>query len=462
MKRLFVILACLIGSSYAFAAGSAAEQKTNESILEELRGIRSVQDSIKEIHDSTYRQRMRAFKAKDESESKKTPSEYSMLSLIEQHTKENRLLDDWNIYGALALIVSVLGVIYAWKQWKSQSDTQVNTKTSAELNKETEKFIKETEKHTQKAPLSAQRGALADLPRHFYRNIVCTTAIICKYKDAKNGSSGKRERYPSESNLLKLQTLPDDILLPIDTDEKSYKEMHELKLLFRNYNIEVRVASDHLSKQHLTDESLKEDFDNLLFKPFHLTNKAFEYEILLSPELKNQNERAAVLTIIKEHFTKFYKNVETLLKDEQKEYLKNTLDPKDFNYIKKTIDEKEALERSMRGLKEIEVEKSEIKSCCKGKDEKETAKLKEFVTAVTSDSKTFKNWLLDADAFKKLLADKKITNNDIDELCNGLSKYIGYFKDNNGTLKFKELFYYMLAVDAAIETDRIGMINYQS
>ena len=445
MKRLFVILACLIGSSYAFAAGSAAEQKTNESILEELRGIRSVQDSIKEIHDSTYKQRMRAFKAKDEKESKLTPSEYSMLSLIEQHTKENRFLDDWNTYGALALILSILGVIYAWKQWKSQSDTQANTKA--------------TEKHTKNAPLSAQRGALADLPRHFYRNIVCSTAIICKYKDAKNGSSGKRVKYPSESNLLKLQTLPDDILLPIDTDEKSYKEMHELKLLFRNYNIEVRVASDHLSKQHLTDESLKEDFDNLLFKPFHLTNKAFEYEILLSPELKNQNERAAVLTIVDEHFNKFYKNVETLLKDEQKEYLKNTLAPIDFNYIKKTIDEKEALERSMRGLKEIKVEKSEIIACCKGKDEKETAKLQEFVTAVTSGSDTFKKWL--SDAFKKLLEDQKITYIDIDNLCEGLKLYIEYFA-NKEDWQFKELFYYMLAVDAAIETDRIGMINYQS
>lgn len=438
MKRLFVILACLIGSSYAFAAGSAAEQKTNESILEELRGIRSVQDSIKEIHDSTYRQRMRAFKARDDKESKKSPSEYSMLSLIEQHTKKDDIHDGWNLYGKVAFGISLLSLIIAIITFFAQRNT---------------------EKHTKNAPLSAQRGALADLPRHFYRNIVCSTAIICKYKDAKNGSSGKRERYPSESNLLKLQTLPDDILLPIDTDEKSYKEMHELKLLFRNYNIEVRVASDHLSKQHLTDESLKEDFDNLLFKPFHLTNKAFEYEILLSPELKNQNERAAVLTIVDEHFNKFYKNVETLLKDEQKEYLKNTLAPIDFNYIKKTIDEKEALERSMRGLKEIKVEKSEIIACCKGKDEKETAKLQEFVTAVTSGSDTFKKWL--SDAFKKLLEDQKITYIDIDNLCEGLKLYIEYFA-NKEDWQFKELFYYMLAVDAAIETDRIGMINYQS
>ena len=55
MKRLFVILACLIGSSYAFAAGSAAEQKTNESILEELRGIGKFLTPLKLVYIILWR-----------------------------------------------------------------------------------------------------------------------------------------------------------------------------------------------------------------------------------------------------------------------------------------------------------------------------------------------------------------------------------------------------------------------
>ena len=111
----------------------------------------------------------------------------------------------------------------------------------------------------------------------------------------------------------------------------------------------------------------------------------------------------------------------------------------------------------MRGLQGLELVKPEIKTCCSVKDEKETAALQGFVTAVTTSSDTFKKWL--EDAFEKLLREKKITLVDIDNLCNALSLYIDYFKGDD-VKRFQKLFYYMLAVDAAIETDRIGMINF--
>jgi hypothetical protein len=82
------------------------------------------------------------------------------------------------------------------------------------------------------------------------------------------------EKYPSESNMLKLKTLPDDILLNIDADKLTYKKMHEYKLLLRNYNLEIECSIKHLAKNGIDPECLKEDFDNLLFKPFHLISES--------------------------------------------------------------------------------------------------------------------------------------------------------------------------------------------
>ena len=95
---------------------------------------------------------------------------------------------------------------------------------------------KKTEQHTSNAPKSAQIGKLQDLPRHFYRNLVCICAMTLNYFDETNRKNGKRVAYPSESNVLKLKTLPDEIIYDIDAEEKSYKERHEFKLLLRNYN----------------------------------------------------------------------------------------------------------------------------------------------------------------------------------------------------------------------------------
>lgn len=79
---------------------------------------------------------------------------------------------------------------------------------------------KQTEQHTSNAPKSAQIGKLKDLPRHFYRNLICACAMTLKYYDDSNKKIwGKRINYPSESNVLKLKTLPDEIIYDIDEEE---------------------------------------------------------------------------------------------------------------------------------------------------------------------------------------------------------------------------------------------------
>lgn len=423
MKRLLLFFVCLISVGYVHAVDSTVVKGTQERILDELIEIRTVQDS-------TYVQRMRAFEARNSNEA--LPSEYSVLSMIKGNTDKDHLRDGWNVYGWIAFVISLLSLIISLitsiAQWY-------------------------TTKHTKNAPLSAQKGKLADLPRHFYRNIVCSSAIIFKYLDKENGESGNRKSYPSESNLLKLQTLPDDIFLPIDIDEKSYEKMHELRLLFRNYNVEVKIASEHLSRQHLTDDSLSGDFDNLLFKPLHLTQEAFGYEKDLFNDVVDQN-RNAVEKMINEHFLKLMSNLYVLMRSEHNEYLKRLLSH-DFKCIEESIDKKGALRRSMKGLSKITISNKDelIRICKDSKNGDNTPRLQKFIKKLIAGSTDFIEWFnVNYD-----LTNKKVDIT-VEQLCESLQPYFEYLARD--TWDFETLFYYMLAVDVAIETDRIGMINY--
>ena len=168
--------------------------------------------------------------------------------IIKADDSKDNIKDGWNLYGWLAFVISFGAGIISYITYTAQ---------------------KETERHTKNAPLSVQVATLTDLHRHLYRNLVCSCAAINKYR-----SQATMEKYPSESNMLKLKTLPDDILLSIDADKLTYKKMHEYKLLLRNYNLEIQCSIEHLSKKGIDPECLKEDFDNLLFKPLHLISES--------------------------------------------------------------------------------------------------------------------------------------------------------------------------------------------
>lgn len=418
MKRLLLFFVCLVSAGYVHAGDSTVVNATQDRILEELM-------EIKELQESTYNQRMQAFEERNSRISNDSPSEYSILHKIRGNTDYNFWKDGCNLLAILAFIASIVTFL-------AQRDT---------------------EKHTKNAPISVQKGKLADLPRHFYRNIVCSSAIIFKYLDKENGESGNRKSYPSESNLLKLQTLPDDIFLPIDIDEKSYEKMHELRLLFRNYNVEVKIASEHLSRQHLTDDSLSGDFDNLLFKPLHLTQEAFGYEKDLFNDVVDQN-RNAVEKMINEHFLKLMSNLYVLMRSEHNEYLKRLLSH-DFKCIEESIDKKGALRRSMKGLSKITISNKDelIRICKDSKNGDNTPRLQKFIKKLIAGSTDFIEWFnVNYD-----LTNKKVDIT-VEQLCESLQPYFEYLARD--TWDFETLFYYMLAVDVAIETDRIGMINY--
>ena len=423
------MLVCLTTYAKNAEHDTSTTEYRQQQILETLRGIRKVQDS-------TYNQRMRAVEERTAITHKPeiSPSEYSILSGIEDNTHSKFLADSWNLYGICALIFTIWGLYFAWKQYNSQ--------------KETEKHTENSERQTKNAPKSVQKSKLEALPRHFYRNLVCTEAIIFNHLHPSNGISTARKAYPSESNLLKLQTLPDDIFLPIDIDEKSYRIMHELRLLFRNYNTEIIVAAEHLSRRHLTDESLVQDFDNLIFKPLFLTKKTFKYEEILCETDQKALTIKAAYTIINEHFEKLKEpgNFSVLLRPKHNEFLKLLLD-NNFSQISR-LDKKGALARSINFFTTVDLTVSKANCSDEHID---------FINGISSDKNIFTEWF--NHYYKDKIVDKAATLT-VDELYDTITPYLNYIVKEEWD--FKELIYYILSVDIAIETERIGMINHKS
>lgn len=234
MKRLLKLASILLLMSTvsypkAHCKGPLADSNAVNAIVHELQQIKAIQDS-------TYQQRLRAAEkrmhdtnSKQDQKQDYELSEYGLMSNIEKYTKPSFLGDDFNMIGLIALIVALASFIVAWITLQEQKKTEENTRRA--------------EENTKKAPISAQLGKLEDLPRHFYRNLICTCSqIFLFYDKANKDASGRRLCYPSEANILKLQAMPDDIILPIDIEDNVYKTMHELRLLFRNYSQEVAVT----------------------------------------------------------------------------------------------------------------------------------------------------------------------------------------------------------------------------
>lgn len=336
--------------------------------------------------------------------------EKKILHIIKKNTTSNWFLDNFNLYGLFALVISVGAAFYTLKTYHSQ---------------------KETEKHTQNAPIKAQLGILEDMPRHFYRNLVCTYAIIFKYKDKRNYSSGTPLGYPSESNFLKLQTMPEDVLLKIDANPNLYRKMHEAGLLFRNYCIEIQVASKHIARKNISPESLKTDFDNLIFKPLFLTRKSGELKASIEKiELKKATRLEevvldSILTIIREHIEK--------LDMDHPNYSEDIL-----NAFETTVDTTKAFERSLDFLlKDIKNHTYKCFSSCRI----ERNKLKLELLSTASDQEKITKWFSALHFMPK-------TYTDVIE------------KDS---MEIGELLNVILRLDMAVEAAKtIGMINFDT
>lgn len=333
---------------------------------------------------------------------------------------------------------------------------------------------KKTEIHTSNAPKSAQIGKLKDLPRHFYRNLVCVFAIIIKYNDDSNNSLNGKKSYPSESNVLKLKTLPDEIIYDIDIDEKTYTNMHEFKLLLRNYNTEVEVASNHFSRKIVIDQ----DIDNIIFKQLYLLYRSYDILMLLEKNLYPRIIANSIHIMIIEHFKKLKENNEFKENNEYWNYVNNVLETKDVNKeFKRIIDPKESLKRSIKNIyKSVETyynnrysELTKLKKEYNGiifefndkKELKVQVNKKKFIDSIIKNGE---NKYRDLHVFIVNLCDP---TSDIDK-CIKYEKefikkntiaYFNFIRDKD-YWDFNELLIHMLVMDSIIETSKIGMVNF--
>lgn len=280
------------------------------------------------------------------------PKALDLMTKIEKNTYVDFVKDGWTLFAIFTFIISsIISIFTFYAQQK-------------------------TEKHTKNVSIKAQIGQLQDLPRHFYRNLVCTTAMLLKYRHISNKTSTNFKSYPSEANMQKLQTLPEEFFLNIDeANDEIFKIMHEQKLLFKNYNIEVAVASEHFSRKDITEESIINDIDNIQFKPLFLIAKSFNLHNTLErydnrswlerniPKLykslnteEQTDERTSdfnkylvdiIYYFVKEHFEKF--RINTLNTNEQYNTYKDIITDADFDKHM-TCGEKNGIDRSFNAL----------------------------------------------------------------------------------------------------------------
>lgn len=130
---------------------------------------------------------------------------------------------------------------------------------------------KRTERNTMKITPESQQELLFDYVRHFYINLIVTKAIRAKL----NGRFS--EFYPSEEHFLKLKVDLASLHPAVFYNKLSYyRRIHELMLMFRNYNEEINVMVKHITTKDLFEDAKNRDFDTLEFKMDFLLGKVLQ------------------------------------------------------------------------------------------------------------------------------------------------------------------------------------------
>lgn len=215
------------------------------------------------------------------------------MLLVTQNTESEKLFGsdiDWYnfAFAFLAFIVACFSAVYDFRGFRESKRTADNvTRVSLEV----------------------QMAQFDDLIRHLYRNLVCTIAFTNKILERKS-----HVEYPSEEHLMKLKVLPEDVLHleKYNDNNNIYKMMHELKLLLRNYDVEIDTAMMHLKDGKISVEVLRNDLDTLAFKPLYLTKRILEITCQMT-DLKGRDKsispfKNAASIIVREHISKLKEN----------------------------------------------------------------------------------------------------------------------------------------------------------
>ena len=171
---------------------------------------------------------------------------------------------NFNFYGIVATVFALFSLWYTFRAYRSQSLTESNTRNVS---------------------IEDQKSRFEDLARHEYRNLVVVLSTAVKYFSKANQSGGQRLEYPSESHILKLQAAPEDFVL--DIGPQIAAKASEMRLVVRNYNIEIGVARDHLSRRSINLGVMEADYDNLIFKPLFLVANSCRMGAMLSNVVDN-------------------------------------------------------------------------------------------------------------------------------------------------------------------------------
>lgn len=348
--------------------------------------------------------------------------------------------------GIVAFMISLGSLVYTYKSYRSQRSTEVNT-----MN----------------VPIEHQRNKFKDLSRHTYRNLVCTFAAAIKYFDPENGEEQHRLAYPSESNLLKLKVQPEDVVMEINPAMAA--SVSELRLLLRNYNIEIEVASQHLSRQNISDSAIYQDFDNLLFKPLYLVMRAYSLEndlVSLSQKKKTNDDNNKELlhrtmsTIVEEHFKKIKSGLSHLINKPELHRHIGKLDASGESHFL-GVDHTGAKNRSMTALfgKIYPLDAASMPDLQFIKNSKKAAKPTDDVITCKLEEKEYK---LLCNNISDILGYIDSIRASHPEVYNELEAYAAMAEAFGSSLKinFLRFFNIALRLDAIVELRSIGMVNY--
>lgn len=426
---------------------TVAKDTLQEKIFEKLDQIYQLQENIQQTRQAELENVL------DDTKERRR-SDIGIMRDIAKNTKEDFVESGWTLFALLTFVISFIVSILTW--WSQRR----------------------TEKHTKNVSIKSQIGMLDDLPRHFYRNLACTVAMLLKYRhnDNKDEKNEIFKAYPSEANVLKLQTLPEEFILPIDmASDKVFDEMHEQKLLFKNYNIEVAAASKHFSSKNIQEKSLVNDYDNLLFKPIFLITKLCNlYEMLTNSKQWNREEYVSnvICTFVMEHFNKLsFKNIEYGM---QMQYLRKIHNDNDFEkYIKYDVSTKydkpgspiyrNGIERSAGFLLGL-LKKCNLTLFIEKGENDYVINREKFVNyfmeikkyeIIEKEKGEIINDVLKSVDIKKTMEKYKLEDNAYQE---ALKSYLEFWQKKEWTLK--DLLYNMLKMDAVLELPIIGMIEH--
>lgn len=365
-----------------------------------------------------------------------------------------------NFYGIVGVVLALFSLLYTFRSYVSQSQTESNTRN---------------------VPIKDQINKFRDMTRHEYRNLVVVLTTAMKFFADNNAKDGMRKAYPSESHILKLQVAPEDFVL--DINPQMAATVSEMRLLLRNYNIEINVACNHLSRPAINDDAVNRDYDNLIFKPLFLVRNACNMEAQLKeeenlcwreafkrhfhiskqPEQTKQQRVDALLVrsikiIIKEHLKKIAINLPKVI-DELARMQKNSPEEYEqyrqyFNVLAsndgltlKAVDHTNALDRSFgytfRGMIDYDMNKRKSMLWQWGNE------LDDDCISVLDSIRDIKPVLAD---FRQLDAERLAW---VEEYRSALVKV-----QANNRFDFVEFFALMLKMDVIVELRNIGMVNY--